>query len=174
MRDYNSLGDMLHDLVPTYDYYPWPRAHFLFRFKWDPRVVRFMEKVSANRCEKRRQSYLIPGELDRAAVLNETTSGGASIRFGNIKTGRGFEAERRDFCLIAGAYRGKTLTLMYRRLDLLGGFFYDLALIREVEKAIGPIKHVVVHAVRADAYTRRGGSNEKLYYQLREYFGMDK
>ncbi len=173
-RDYSGLGELLADLVPTYDYHPWPRAHFIFRFVWEPEIVEFMETVSARRCETRRKSYLIPGELDRAAALNESTSGGASIRFGHLKTGHGFEKERRDFCLVGGAYRGKTLTLMYRRLDILGGLFYDIALIREVEKAVGPIKHVVIHAMRADAYTRKGGSNEKLYARLRKYFRTGK
>lgn len=84
------------------------------------------------------------------------------------KKGGGFDVVngRADFRLIAGSLKDGNLTLFYRRLELIGGLHYDLALIAAVEDAMGPLKTITIMAVKADAFTRKGGSNEKLYKQL--------
>lgn len=168
MLEYDSLGGMFLDLIPIYKGKSW--RPFIARFPWDASIVDFMEELSPRRCQTRKDSYLIPGELDRAALMNEASSSGASIRFGHSKTGRGFVGGRKDFCLIGGAYRGKGLTLFYRRLELLGGLFTDTVVINEIEKAIGPIKTVTIMAVQADVFAREGGSNAKLYAQLKRLY----
>lgn len=152
---FNSLGAMFTQLVPQYTNYGW--TPFLVRWKWDRADADFMEGVSATRCARRRQSYLIPGELDRAT---------RSIRFGMKKIGAGYDGERKDFCLIAGALKDGNLSLFYRRLELIGGLHYDLALMAAVEDALGPLKTISIFAVKADTFTRRGNSNEKLFRQL--------
>lgn len=155
MVKYRSLGEMFTHLVPEYTNYGW--TPFLVRWRWDRADADFMEEVSATRCERRRQSYLIPGELDRAT---------RSIRFGHLKTGAGYDGERKDFCLIAGALKDGNLSLFYRRLELIGGLHYDLALMAAVEDALGPLKTVSIFAVKADTFTRKGNSNEKLFQRL--------
>jgi hypothetical protein len=157
IRKWPSLGEMFLELVPRYHNCGW--TPFLVRWRWDRADYDFVHSISASRCEKRRQSYLIPGELDRAT---------RSIRFGWEKKGGGFDVVngRADFCLIAGSLKDGNLTLFYRRLELIGGLHYDLALIAAVEDAMGPLKTITIMAVKADAFTRKGGSNEKLYKQL--------
>lgn len=150
-----SLGQMFTQLVPEYTNYGW--TPFLVRWKWDRRDADMMERISANRCQRRRSSYLMPGELDRAT---------RSIRFGHKKTGAGFDGERKDFCLIGGALKDGNLSLFYRRLELIGGLHYDLAVMAAVEDAMGPLKTISLFAVKADTFTRKGNSNEKPYHQL--------
>lgn len=161
MIKYNSLGAMFTHLVPEYTNYGW--TPFLVRWRWDRDDADFMEEVSATRCERRRQSYLIPGELDRAT---------RSIRFGHLKTGAGYDGERKDFCLIAGALKDGNLSLFYRRLELIGGLHYDLALMAAVEDALGPLKTISIFAVKADTFTRRGNSNEKLFDRLKKRYAQ--
>lgn len=158
---YPSLGEMFTTLVPKYTNYGW--TPFLVRWRWDRDDADFMETVSANRCERRRQSYLIPGELGRAT---------RSIRFGHKKTGAGFDGERKDFCLIGGSLKDGNLSLFYRRLELIGGLHYDLAVMAAVEDSMGPLRTITIMAVKADTFTRKGNSNERLYGQLMERYAQ--
>ena len=50
---------------------------------------------------------------------------------------------------------------------MIGGLHYDLAVMAAVEDAMGPLKTITLFAVKADTFTRKGNSNEKLYKQLR-------
>lgn len=159
IQSYRSLDEMFLERVPEYRGYGW--RPFLVKFKWDPSLADFMETVSAKRCAKRRDSYLIPGELKRATQ---------SIRFGMAKTGRGYREKRGDFCLIGGAWEEGKLTLFYRRVELIGGLHFDLAVIKEVEEWMGPIKTVTVMAVGAKVFALARGSNEKLYARLMEFY----
>jgi hypothetical protein len=165
---YRSLGEMFLQLVPRYHNCGW--TPFVTRWRWDRADYDFVHSLSAARCEKRRQSYLIPGELERAVTM--TGSAGQSIRFGWKKEGGGFDVVngRADFCLIAGALKNGNLTLFYRRLELIGGLHYDLALMASVEDMLGPLRTITIHAIKADAFTRKGGSNETLYKQLRKRY----
>lgn len=153
---FRSLGELFTTLVPSYTNYGW--SPLLVRWRWDRADADMMEEISANRCERRRKSYLLPGELDRAT---------RSIRFGHNKTGSGYDGERKDFCLIGGALKDGNLSLFYRRLEMIGGLHYDLAVMAAVEDAMGPLKTITLFAVKADTFTRKGNSNEKLYKQLR-------
>lgn len=166
--DFKSTAEMFRKMVPSFK----DNSHrfLMMRFPFDPKVVEFVESHSKTRAEKRVAGYVIPGELERAALLHKSTSGGASIRFGKEKKGRGYVGKRRDFCLIGGALRGKTLTLFYRRLEMTGGLFYDLAIAREVDKIVGPVKHIVIVAVQANIYALGGGENLRFYEALRRYF----
>lgn len=167
--EFKTMKEMLYGLVPSY--HDHSASPLLMKFKWDPQIVEYLERIGPRRSRNRLESYIIPGELERAAEMNRTMpSAGASIRFGNVKKGKGYLAKRRDFCLIGGAYRAKNLTLFYRRLERLGGLFYDLIVIREVERKIGPINKVTVFAVQSNTYARKGGSNEKLYKRLKDHF----
>lgn len=159
IQSYRSIDEMFLERVPEYRGYGW--RPFLIKFRWDRSVADFMETVSAKRCAKRIQSYLIPGELKRARQ---------SIRFGMAKTGRGYREQRGDFCLIGGAWEEGKLTLFYRRVELIGGLHFDLAVIKEVEEWMGPIKTVTVMAVEAKVFALARGSNEKLYARLMEFY----
>jgi hypothetical protein len=156
IKSFNSSGEMFNHFVPIFKGKSW--RPFLAKFKWDPKVADFMETISASRCEKRRQTYLIPGELKRATD---------SIRFGNLKTGRGFRGPRRDFCLIGGCYVNQHLTVFYRRFELLNGHF-DWCIFKEVEEWLGPIRTVTIIAVQADVYALQ--SNRPVYDQLKEFY----
>lgn len=155
---FRSLGEMFNTLTPEYTNYGF--CPFVATFQWDRRVYEFIETVSATRCEKRRQTYLIPGELGRA---------NRSIRFGNVKTGHGYTGERPDFCLIGASCHKGHLVAFYRRLELIGGLYYDLALFAAVEDALGPLRRVTLMTYKADTFTRKGNSNEKLFYKLKEF-----
>lgn len=170
LKAYDSLQAMLVDKIPEYKHNT--TRHSFFSFKWDDSIVDFLEDVSARRCATRRGNYIIPGELQRARDAAKKGSAGCSIRFGNVKEGHGFDGERKDFCLVGGTYKAKTLTMFYRRLDLLGGLFYDMVIVDEVERIIGPIRAVVIYAVQSDVYARHGGSNEALYKKLRKHYGL--
>ena len=92
-----------------------------------------------------------------------------SIRFGVKKAGHGYGKERGDFCLVSAVYSGKTLTLFYRSIELIGGFGFDLVLIEHVIRKLG-IKPdwIEIWAVKAFTFALKGNSNEKLFPKLRE------
>lgn len=154
-----SLGEEWRKLVPRYKSRSF--RDFKLRFKWDKDDADFIRAVSETRCEKRIDTYIIPGELARSR---------GSIRFGRSKSGHGFHAKRGDFCLVGGVFDAGHLTVLYRRVELIGGLHFDLALFREVEKQCGPIKDVTIHAPHAFVFALKGNSNEKLYKKLIKYY----
>jgi hypothetical protein len=153
------LPQVFAELVPRYKSVSW--RNFTFSFAWDSGIVDFMYEVSERRCQRRIDSYIIPGELSRSK---------GSIRFGNKKEGHGYHKERGDFCLVAGSYAKKKLHVFYRRVELIGGLHLDLAVFNEVEKAMGSISTVTVMAAEACAFCLKGNSNEKLYKQLTTFY----
>jgi hypothetical protein len=159
VKQYDSIDDMFRDMVPRYKSKSW--RMLTVKFKWDRTVAAHMEKISSTRCAKRRNTYLIPGELQRATE---------SIRFGHEKTGHGYHGKRGDFCLIGGRSKNGHLTVFYRRLEMIGGLHYDLAIFREVEKVMGTIRSVTIIALEACVFARRGNSGEKLFAQLNEFY----
>ena len=159
---YNSLREMIMTLIPEYRGKSW--RPFCVTFPWNKKDADFIWTVSRKRCSNRIASYVDEAELDRSKE---------SIRFGVSKTGRGYKATRGDFCLIAGSLSAGHLWLFYRRIELLGGLHFDLAVIDAVEEIKGPIKRISIFSVEAAIYALKGNSNEKLYAQLRKYYGMD-
>lgn len=167
MITFSSLSSLFHRMAPEYK--SWTERNYGVCYPRDPNIHEALQRWGPRRYRNRLEAYLIPGELERAR-RHADGSAGASIRFGHEKKGHGFEGERGDFCLVGGVYRRKVLTLLYRRVELLGGFFYDQALIHAVHENVGPVKTIVVHATEACVYARRGNSNEKLYARLKAHY----
>ena len=156
---YASLGDMFKECVPTFKSRSW--KPFVARWNYSADDYEFVHSVSATRCDKRIQSYIIPGELERAKE---------SIRFGVKKEGNGYGKERGDFCLVGASLVNGHLTAFYRKVELIGGLHYDLALFNEVEQAMGRIKTVTIMAAGAFVFALKGNSGEKLHAKLMENY----
>lgn len=150
---------MIKGLVPTYKSRSW--RPFVMSFKWDQLIANHVYHISPKRWEKRIASYVIPGELSRAKE---------SIRFGNKKEGHGFHKERGDFCLVGASIKGRHLTAFYRRVELLGGLHYDLAVFNEVGKYFD-FNKITIMAAEACVFCVKGNSNEKFYAKLRKIYG---
>lgn len=160
---YASLRDMIATLVPDYKGRGW--RPFCVTFPWDKQDANYIWTISKARCQKRIDSYVDFNELDRSRE---------SIRFGVRKEGHGYRGARGDFCLVAGHLDKGNLSLFYRRLELLGGLHFDLAVIDAVEEAKGPLKRISIFAVEAKVFALRGNSNEKLYSKLRKHYKMEE
>lgn len=156
---YDNVGSMILELVPAYKSRSW--TPFVVSFKWDQDAVDNVWNISESRCEKRIASYVDPQELKRSK---------GSIRFGVKKEGHGFHKERGDFCLVGGSLVKGHLSVYYRRVELLGGFHYDLAIFERVAEIMGPIKRVTMYASHAMVFALKGNSNEKLYQKLKRHY----
>lgn len=154
-----TLGFQWRDLVPRYKSKSF--RDFKLRFKWDLQDEKNVRSISDTRCIKRLSTYIIPGELARSR---------GSIRFGHRKSGHGFHSERGDFCLVGGSFDKGHLSVFYRRVELIGGLHYDLAIFAEVERTLGRIKDVTIYAPHAFVFALKGNSNEKLYKRLNTYY----
>src|SRR5262249_39527461 len=145
----------------------------MFGILWDRQVAKQIEAISSRRSSNRIENYVLKDELNRVQTKLES-KGGASIRFGNLKTGHGYAGERGDFCVIAGVVSRKTLTLYYRSLEMMGGFAYDLTLIRYLERALF-CDWKVINFVTAKCFVfaLKGNSNEKLYPRLQNILKPD-
>lgn len=159
-------------LVPTYksrNYGPTS-----FQMDWNPYYATRIEKISPKRTENRIKGYLSKEEILRVKKKLES-KGEASLRFGALKTGQGYSGERGDYCLVGGVVKGKLraeLTLFYRSLEMIGGFAYDLTLIRALEIALKVrLTTVTIYTCKAFVFALRGNSNEKLFPKLQEIFG---
>jgi hypothetical protein len=158
---YASLSDMWLMHVKEYKSKAWQPFHV--QFPWDRAHAEFITGISERRAQKRLDSYLIPGEFERAKE---------SIRFGHEKKGRGYQKERGDFCLIAGHLKKGHLTVFYRSLELIGGLHFDLPVWAAVEDNMGPINRVSIFAVRAFVFGVKGKvshTKEHLYEQVKAY-----
>lgn len=157
---YKSLTEVYETYIGEYkskSYKP-----FVVSFKWDRSIADFMRnEVSATRCQKRIDSYIIPGEFDR-------TDG--SLRFGVEKKGHGYQGKRGDFCIVGGYYQKPNFTAFYRSVELISGLHFDTVLFDLVEKELGPIKKITVMAVSAFIFARRGNSGEKVFAKLQDYY----
>ena len=155
------MAEMFTTLVPEYRGRCW--TPFWVRFQWDPEIARFMKSISKKRYQKRMDTYIIPGELERST---------SSMRFGNSKTGFGYVGKRGDFCMIGASLEKNHLTVFYRRLEMIGGLHYDTAIFNEIDKrAPVDIKYITIFAAQSTVFARRKNSNEKLYQQLMDYYG---
>jgi hypothetical protein len=171
-----SIPAFYAELVPEYKW--WEKGPFVVRIDgWDHSYARKIRRVSQVRSENRIATYLDPRELDRVRERLESTSGRTdiTIRFGATeKKGGGIRGARRgDYCVVGATFRNGNLSMFYRSLDMIGGFGYDLVLIRQLHRKAGlNIKSVTFYAVRAQCFAVKGNSNEKFYPQLREIFGI--
>ena len=156
---YGSLGEMFLEYVPTFKGRSW--TPFAVRWQYQRADYEFVHSISATRCAKRVKSYIIPGELERAKE---------SIRFGVKKEGQGYRKERGDFCLIGASFKRGHLTAFYRKIELIGGLHYDLALFNEVEEHMGDIKTVTIMAACAAIFALKGNSGEKLHAKLKAHY----
>lgn len=138
--------------------------------KWEPRYAFAISRISEKRTKSRRENYLIPEELERVKRRLGTHED-CSIRFGNKKEGHGYHGERGDFCLVGAAIEGRKLTVMYRSLELIGGFAYDLTLIQTLGVLLGiEWKSLQILAARAHVFALKKNSNEVLFPQLQKVF----
>lgn len=161
-----TIPEAYDQLVPTYKSQVLGTL-FLFVAHWDNRFGEEVSKVNPKRAESRCANYLDMPEIVRT---RERLGRGkdCSFRFGVSKEGRGYHGERGDFCLIGGAIDGRKLTLMYRSLELIGGFGYDLAMIRSLCNLLDwEPRQVVIMAARANVFALKRNSNEKFYPKLR-------
>lgn len=167
-----TIPEAYDQLVPTYASKVFGTL-YLGIDKWDNSFGQKVSQVNPKRAHNRGHNYLDLEELQRA---KERLGRGkdCSIRFGVAKEGRGYHGERGDFCLIGGAIDGRRLTLMYRSLELIGGFGYDLAMIHEMCNILDwEPKGVIIMAARANIFALRRNSNEKFYPKLRAILGLE-
>lgn len=171
-QDYAGLSAFFNALVP--DYVGRTYRPLVARIKpWDgERYAAQLRALSDTRSDKRITGYINLDEVERVKQ-KLTTKDNASIRFGVAKTGHGYLGERGDFCLIGGAIRDSALTVFYRRLELCGGWTFDVVLLEELARLLGlRWKSVQVMAVQADVYALRDGSGEKerLFQRVQEIY----
>lgn len=162
--------------IPAFWNYHVPRYEskvvgaLLVKLEWDPQYAEQIEEISERRTRNRIAGYLDQKETDRVRQ-KLMSKGEASIRFGFEKHGHGYSGERGDFCLVGGVVRGKNLSLFYRSLEMIGGFAYDLTLIRELGIRLDrKFQTVTIYATKAFVFALKGNSNEKLFPKLQEIF----
>lgn len=170
--DFAGLAAFFNTLVP--DYVGRTYRPLVARIKpWDADVFgNQLAALSTTRAVKRIDGYLDLQEIERVKH-KLTTKDNASIRFGVAKTGHGYLGERGDFCLIGGAIRDCALTVFYRRLELIGGWTFDVVLLERLSQLLEmKFKSVQVMAVQADVYALRDGSGEKerLFQRVQEIY----
>lgn len=163
-----SIPALWNRLVPSYS----SRAYgpMQFAVKWNPVYAKQIDLISKRRGSNRIIGYLDGIEIERvkAKVFSKAE---ASIRFGSEKKGHGYNGERGDFCMVGGRVNKTSLVLFYRSLELIGGFAYDLVLIRELEKRLNcKFKTVTFITCRAFTFALKGNSNEKLFPKLQAIF----
>lgn len=137
---------------------------------WVTSYSGIIRTLHPERADKRVAGYLIDEEVDRVR-RKLTVKDNASIRFGALKTGHGYRGERGDFCLIGGSIRDGNLAVFYRRLELIGGFTFDMCVVDELARQLDLTwRSVQIFAVQADVFASRAGSGEKerLYHTVRE------
>jgi len=144
--------------------------------QWEDKYALDISTISEKRATNRCTNYFIPEELSRVGqrISREKDS---SIRFGAAKSGHGYHGERGDFCLVGGSISllsdgaRADLTLMYRSLELIGGFGYDLVLIERLGNSLDlEWRRLTILAARAHIFALKGNSNEKLFPKLQKVF----
>lgn len=173
MFEAKTIPDLYAELVPEYKSKVFPRPFIACVHNWDDRYGKEVHKINPQRAQNRIDSYIIPEEIIRVNDLVKLEGKkDFSIRFGKEKIGRGYHGKRGDFCLVGGSVEAtKHLTLYYRSLELIGGFGYDLCLIRRLSRQLGiEWKTVTFLATRANVFALKRNSNEALYPKLLEIF----
>lgn len=167
----DTIPDAYRELVPTYKSQVFGALHLTIN-RWNNEFGREVANVNPKRAQNRCTNYLDVEELDR--VRSRLSLGkDSSLRFGVSKAGRGYHGERGDFCLVGGAIDGRHLSLMYRSLEMIGGFGYDLAMIAEMCERLGwEPRGVTIMAARANVFALKRNSNEKFYPKLWKILGL--
>lgn len=157
-------------LVPRYS----PRSIgslFLDDILWHNVYPDLIARISEKRARNRIANYLDPAEVVRVSDRIRAGHDEVSIRFGVSKSGHGYGKERGDFCLTSGVIDNRKLFLFYRSLEMIGGFAYDLCLMRELGIQLGiEWRSISIFARHAFVFALKGNSNEKLYPKLRRIF----
>lgn len=163
-----TIPQVWNRLVPNYRSRTY--RHLVVGFQWEEKYADQITRISPKRALNRYESYINEEELSRAlSIWNRKKE--CSIRFGVGKKGKGNFGSRGDFCLVGGSLKGKNLTLMYRSLELIGGFAYDLTLIDEIERYLGmTFKNIHLMCAHAHVFALKKNSNENLYPKLKEIF----
>jgi hypothetical protein len=172
VAEYADIPEMFASLVPDYKSVSYKPLVAKVR-KFDRLLGRKVSTINPKRHRDRCENYLDPDEIKRvrARLAAEKTS--SSLRFGVHKDGQGYFGDRSDFCVIGGNVEGKQLTLMYRSLELIGGFCYDLAMIDEFCDRLGwEPRGVTFIAASAHVFALKGNSNEMLYPKVKKIFGV--
>lgn len=171
MTKAQTIPEAYQSLVPRYESKVYGALHLEID-RWDNSYGHEVAAVNPKRARNRVANYVDPDEVER--VLARLKAGkDCSIRFGVSKAGRGYHGERGDFCLVGGAIDGRRLTLMYRSLELIGGFGYDLAMIANLcERLKWHPKGVTIMAARANVFALKRNSNEKFYPKLRKILNL--
>lgn len=137
---------------------------------WESKYAESIAEISRRRSENRINNYFIPEEIERVKDRLRR-SDKSSVRFGAKKEGHGYHGERGDFCLVGAAIDGRKITVMYRSLELIGGFAYDLVLINQLGRQLGiEWRSLQILAASAHVFALKGNSNEKLYPKLKRIF----
>jgi hypothetical protein len=144
----------------------------IIKFEWNADYAAAIEKISPRRARNRFDGYI---DLDEIARVHKkwSSKGEASIRFGAEKRGHGYSGERGDFCLVGGVLKKSELSLFYRSLEMIGGFAYDLTLIRCLEALFYDkpgFSTITIFTMKAFVFALKGNSNEKLFPKLQEIF----
>lgn len=146
--------------------------------KWDDKHALDIETISEKRSSNRVKNYFIPEEI-RRVQQRISSDRDSSIRFGNRKEGHGYHGERGDFCLVGGSISllpngaRADLTLMYRSLELIGGFGYDLVLVQRLGNLLDlEWRRLTILAARAHVFALKGNSNESLFPKLQKVFSQ--
>jgi hypothetical protein len=171
-QDFDGLAAFFNTLVP--DYVGRTYRPLVARIRpWDgPAFAQPLAELSLTRANKRLAGYINMDEVARVGLKLQSKDN-ASIRFGVEKSGHGYLGERGDFCLVGGAIRDRGLTVFYRRLELIGGWTFDVVLIDHLAHLLHTEwKWVQIMAVQADVYALRDGSGEKerLFQRVQEIY----
>lgn len=165
--EYASVAAFHDALVPEYKSVVYRPLLATIRGEGLYQAADRIQNINPKRVAKRIESYVNDDEMQRVRDKLKVKDG-ASIRFGVEKTGLGYHGERGDFCLVGGYVEAKDLYLFWRSLELIGGFGYDLCLIRHVcdRLEVRPVRFHL-HAMTANAFALKGNSNEKLFPKLK-------
>jgi hypothetical protein len=165
-----SIPELWTSLVPEYRSRNYGQA--IFTVLWDPILIAQIEAIRTTKVKKRCDTYLIPDELERVRNRFWGKSKNVGIRFGFEKTGRGYNEERGDYCLLSGNIDGKHFTAHYRSLEMISGFAPDLCLINKLPALLNLSMWKTVTFVTDNCFIfgLKDNSGEQLYYDLRELF----
>jgi hypothetical protein len=169
-RTYATLPEAYSALVPSFKSHFYAPLYFRIR-KWESKYAQEILQISPGRADDRWCNYVSCQEIDRVREFHPyDLMRGVTFRFGIKKEGRG-NTGRRDFCLLAAVIRNRDLTVLYRSCELTGGLAFDLVLFDWLGEELGVSwKQLTVFSYYSNVHAVAGGSNQKLYGQLKELF----
>lgn len=174
--EFETIGEAWMTLVPTFKDHKY-RPLFIRINNWQSGVVSEISNLSPSRTRKRWDTYITQIEIDRVRRFHPyAQQRGVSFRFGGVeKTGKGI-AEKRDFCLMSAVIRKRHLTIMYRSLELTGGFAFDLPVFSGLGVALGVSwESLTIFAFNANVHSvhdteNKSGTSYGIWKKLRAIF----